>query len=238
MHGTPAAIRLTEPPTTYPNAAPAPAAAPSQAAAGELTTALVREWGPLLKPVGLGLLVALHSFEETAAGHPFYGWAHCTQTALAAYLDTSQDTIARYSNLLQTCGLLQVAEVETARGKQKLYRVARGLLLPSLALLEYLVFDADAWTRKHTAWLLGTLAPLGPETELTRLIRIMRRAYQVTPDGRGAVTVAEGARLTRAGSYRPRPEPAAQQRRLHIPGSDPHDAESAAAESAASADQE
>ena len=76
--------------------------------------------------LGIGLLVALHSFEETTPGHPYYGWAHCTQTALAAYLDTSQDTVARYTNLLALCGLVRVEEVETARGKQKLYRVARG----------------------------------------------------------------------------------------------------------------
>ena len=130
---------------------PAPAAI-----GGELTPGLLREWGPLLKPAGIGLLVALHSFEETTPGHSFFGWAHCTQNALAAYLDTSQDSIARYSNLLQTCGLLQMEEVETPRGKQKLYRVRRDAPLPSLALLEYLVFDADNWTRKHTACLLYT----------------------------------------------------------------------------------
>src|SRR5215204_892907 len=67
---------------------------------GDLAPSLLREWGPILKPVGLGLLTVLHSFEETTSGHPFFGWAHCTQTALAAYLDTSQDTIARYTNLL------------------------------------------------------------------------------------------------------------------------------------------
>src|SRR5438045_3685555 len=75
---------------------------------GELSPALVRAWGPLLKPTGLGLLLVLHSFEETTPGHSFFGWAHCTQTTLAAYLDTSQDTIARYSNLLLLCGLMQV----------------------------------------------------------------------------------------------------------------------------------
>src|SRR5690242_295268 len=140
----------------------------AEAVAGELTPTLIREWGPLLKPTGIGLLVALHSFEETTPGHPHYGWAHCTQNALAAFLDTSQDTIARYSNLLQHCDLLQVEEIETPRGKQKLYRVARGRPLPSLALLEYLVFDADPWTRKHTGWLAAGCAPLGPETEVTR----------------------------------------------------------------------
>src|SRR5438876_866223 len=64
---------------------------------GGLGAGMLREWGPVLKPVGLGLLAALQAFEETQAGHPFFGWAHCTQTALAAYLDTSQDTIARYT---------------------------------------------------------------------------------------------------------------------------------------------
>jgi hypothetical protein len=109
---------------------------------------------------------------------------------------------------------VQVEEVETPRGKQKLYRVARGLALPSLALLEYLVFEADNWTRKHTAWLAGGCAPLGPETELTRLTGIMRRAYRVAIDGRGLATMTEGARLTRPGSYRPRREPGAAQPRL------------------------
>src|SRR5690349_17970578 len=87
--------------------------APVQPAVGDLPSALLREWAPVLKPVGLGLLVALHSLEETTPGHPFYGWAHCTQTTLAATLDTSQDTIARYTGLLQVCGLLRVDEVET-----------------------------------------------------------------------------------------------------------------------------
>ena len=182
-----------------------------EAVAGELTPTLIREWGPLLKPTGIGLLVALHSFEETTPGHPYYGWAHCTQNALAAYLDTSQDTIARYTNLLQTTGLLQVEEVETPRGKQKLYRTARGLPLPSLALLEYLVCDADTWTRKHVAWLTQRLAPLGPDTELTRLTAIMRRAYQVTIDSRGLGNVPPTARLTRPNSYVRRREPAAHQ---------------------------
>ncbi len=177
---------------------------------GEISPALVREWGPLLKPTGLGLLLALHSFEETAAGHPFFGWAHCTQTALAAYLDTSQDTIARYSQLLLICGLVQVEEVEIPRGKQKLYRVARGLPLPSVGLLEYLVFDADGWTRKHTGWLTAPLAPLGAATELTRLTEILGRAYRVTRDRAGVATLVDGARLTAAGSYRGR-RPAARQ---------------------------
>jgi hypothetical protein len=187
--------------------------------AGELTPTLIREWGPLLKPTGIGLLVAQHSFEETTPGHPYYGWAHCTQNALAAYLDTSQDTIARYTNLLQTTGLLQVEEVETPRGKQKLYRTARGLLLPSLALLEYLVFDADTWTRKHVAWLTQPLAPLGPDTELTRLTAIMRRAYQVAIDARGLGNVPAAARLTRPNSYVRRREPAAHQPGLLPPDS-------------------
>jgi hypothetical protein len=191
-----------------PEESPAPC---PEAGAGELTPTLIREWGPLLKPTGIGLLVALHSFEETTPGHPYYGWAHCTQNALAAYLDTSQDTIARYTNLLQTTGLLQVEEVETPRGKQKLYRTARGLLLPSLALLEYLVFDADTWTRKHVAWLTQRLAPLGPDTELTRLAAIMRRAYQVTIDARGLGNVVAAARLTRANSYVRRRDSAAYQ---------------------------
>ena len=190
-----------------------------EAVAGDLTPTLIREWGPLLKPAGIGLLVALHSFEETTPGHTYYGWAHCTQNALAAYLDTSQDTIARYTNLLQTTGLLQVEEVETPRGKQKLYRTARGLLLPSLALLEYLVFDADTWTRKHAAWLTQRLAPLGADTELTRLAAIMRRAYQVSIDSRGLGNVPAAARLTRPNSYIRRREPTA-----HQPGLLPPDA--------------
>lgn len=173
--------------------------------------ALLREWGPLLKPSGLGLLAALHSFEEPTPGHPYYGWAHCTQIALAAYLDTSQDTIARYTSLLHICGLVQIEEVETARGKQKLYRVARGLPLPSVALLEHLIFDADAWTRKHTAWLTAPLAPLGPATELTRLTAILHRAYRVALDKRGLAEIAAGARLTPAGSYTRRRDPAAYQ---------------------------
>ena len=199
---------------TDPVVSPIPEESPAlrlEAGAGELTPTLIREWGPLLKPTGIGLLVALHSFEETTPGHPYYGWAHCTQNALAAYLDTSQDTIARYTNLLQTTGLLQVEEVETPRGKQKLYRTARGLLLPSLALLEYLVFDADTWTRKHVAWLTQRLAPLGPDTELTRLAAIMRRAYQVTIDARGLGNVVAAARLTRANSYVRRRDSAAYQ---------------------------
>ncbi|HMA37710.1 MAG TPA: hypothetical protein VKY74_24870, partial [Chloroflexia bacterium] len=221
MYGKPTAgIRH---PSAAPSAAPpaptrpvgddaaAPGEAPAAAVGGELTPALIREWGPLLKPTGIGLLVALHSFEEATPGHPYYGWAHCTQNALAAYLDTSQDTIARYTNLLQTCGLLQVEDVETPRGKQKLYRVARGLPLPSLALLEYLAFDADPWSRKHSAWLTGALAALGPATELTRLTAIMGRAYRVAIDGRGLATIVDGARLTRPGSYIRRREPSAQQ---------------------------
>lgn len=186
---------------------------PLQAAAntvGELSPALVRAWGPLLKPTGLGLLLALHSFEETTPGHPFFGWAHCTQTALATYLDTSQDTIARYSNLLLICGLMQVQEVETARGKQKLYRVTRDLPLPSLGLLEYLLFDADTWTRKHTGWLARALAPLGAETELTRLTAILGRAYRVQFDRAGVATLVDGQRLTAPGSYRQRTATARQ----------------------------
>jgi hypothetical protein len=206
---------------------PAPRA---ESVAGELTPGLIREWGPLLKPTGIGLLVALHSFEETTPGHPYYGWAHCTQNALAAYLDTSQDTIARYTNLLQTTGLLQVEEVETPRGKQKLYRTARGLPLPSLALLEYLVFDANTWTRKHVAWLMQRLAPLGPDTELTRLAAIMRRAYQVNIDSRGLGQVDAAARLTRPNSYVRRGEPAA-----HQPGLLPPDSASCGLVAAASA---
>jgi hypothetical protein len=205
-------------PTGSPHAQESPAPRP-ESVAGELTPVLIREWGPLLKPTGIGLLVALHSFEEATPGHPYYGWAHCTQNALAAYLDTSQDTIARYTNLLQTTGLLQVEEVETPRGKQKLYRTARGLLLPSLALLEYLVFDADSWTRKHVAWLTQRLAPLGPDTELTRLAAIMRRAYQVSIDSRGLGNVDATVRLTRPNSYVRRREPAAHQPGLLPPGS-------------------
>ena len=183
---------------------------PSAMSVGEISPALVREWGPLLKPTGLGLLLALHSFEETTGGHPFFGWAHCTQTALAAYLDTSQDTIARYSQLLLICGLVQVEEVEIPRGKQKLYRVARGLPLPSVGLLEYLLFDADGWTRKHTGWLTAPLVPLGAATELTRLTGILGRAYGVTRDRAGVATLVAGARLTAAGSYRGRPAVARQ----------------------------
>jgi hypothetical protein len=180
---------------------PSPAAPGAGVGVGDLAPALLREWGPILKPVGLGLLTILHSFEETTPGHPFFGWAHCTQTALAAYLDTSQDTIARYTNLLLVCGLIRVDEVETSRGKQKLYRAARGLALPSLGLLEYLIFDADAWTRKHTAWLLDGLPALGGETELTRLLVAMRRAYTTAHDARGLAVVTQGRRLTAPGTF-------------------------------------
>src|SRR5207253_2219031 len=90
-------------------------------------------------------------------------------------------------------------------------RVARGRPLPSLALLEHLVFDADTWTRKHTAWLTAPLAPLGPETELTRLTAILARTCRVQIDSRGLATLAGGERLTRPGSYRPRPVPDAHQ---------------------------
>jgi hypothetical protein len=217
MYGSPAQTRpsgAARSNSIDPGAGASPAAeAPRTPAAigGELTPGLLREWGPLLKPAGIGLLVALHSFEETTPGHSFFGWAHCTQNALAAYLDTSQDSIARYSNLLQTCGLLQVEEVETPRGKQKLYRVRRDAPLPSLALLEYLVFDADNWTRKHTAWLTGGVAALGAETEITRLTAIMRRAYHVQIDARGLAALSDGARLTRPGSYLGRTPPAARQ---------------------------
>ncbi|MGI8586736.1 MAG: hypothetical protein ACR2M0_03495 [Chloroflexia bacterium] len=184
---------------------------------GDLDPALIREWGPLLKPTGIGLLVALHSLEEAVPGHPRYGWAHCTQTALSAYLGTSQDTIARYTNLLQLCGLLIVEEVETPRGRQKLYRVARGLLLPSLGLIEYLIFDADNWTRKHTAWLAASVAPLGPATELTRLTALMARAYRVQTDPRGIASLLDGARLTHPDTYLRRREPSATQPALTLP---------------------
>ena len=214
-------------PAGSPRVEDSPASRP-ESVAGELTPGLIREWGPLLKPTGIGLLVALHSFEETAPGHPYYGWAHCTQNALAAYLDTSQDTIARYTNLLHTTGLLQVEEVETPRGKQKLYRTARGLPLPSLALLEYLVFDADTWTRKHVAWLTQRLAPLGPDTELTRLAAIMHRAYQVSIDSRGLGNVDAAVRLTRPNSYVRRREPIAHQPDLLSPDSSASSGQAAA----------
>ncbi len=221
MRGKPAIISdpsaKESAPTIFPHSASPTSAGTAHPAArsayppvGEISPALVREWGPLLKPTGLGLLLALHSFEETTPGHPHFGWAHCTQTALAAYLDTSQDTIARYSNLLLTCGLVQVEEVEIPRGKQKLYRVTRGLPLPSLGLLEYLLFDADVWTRKHTGWLTIPLAPLGPTTELTRLTTILGRAYRVTRDRAGVATLVDGRRLTAPGSYRARLAPARQ----------------------------
>ena len=193
---------------------------PGEPAVGDLPAALLREWGPILKPVGLGLLTALQSFEETTPGHPFFGWAHCTQTALGAYLDTSQDTIARYTSLLVTCGLLRVEEVETPRGRQKLYRIVRGGILPSLGLLEHLLFDADAWTRKHTAWLLDSFSPLGGETELARLLAALRRAYTCSRDAGGRQQVVAGPRLTAPGAYLARRAAAAQEP-LPIPLSAP-----------------
>jgi hypothetical protein len=186
-------------------------------AAGDLGGAVAREWGPVLKPVGLGLLLALHSFEETTPGHPFYGWAHCTQTALAAYLDTSQDTIARYTQLLVACGLIRVDEVETARGKQKLYRATRGPVLPSVGLVEHLVFDADQWTRKHTAWLLEGFPAAVGETELGRVVEVLRRAYTTARDGKGLAEITQGTRLTAAGSFLAR-RAAARQEELGIGG--------------------
>ena len=187
-----------------------PAAPEPGPGVGDLAPGLLREWGPLLKPVGLGLLTALHSFEETTPGHPFFGWAHCTQTALAAYLDTSQDTIARYTNLLLVCSLIRVDEVETSRGKQKLYRAARGLVLPALGLLEHLIFDADSWTRKHTAWLLDGFPALGGETELARLLAAMRRAYTTARDAKGLAVLTQGRRLTAPGAFLPRRAAATQ----------------------------
>src|SRR5439155_9284387 len=58
---------------------------------------------------------------------------------------------------------------------------------------EYLLFEADAWTRKHTAWLLAGLPVLGgEETELGRVLAVVRRA------------ATAGQRLTPVGSFRQR----------------------------------
>jgi hypothetical protein len=172
---------------------------------GELSLALVRDWAPLLKPAGVGLLTTIHAWEEQNPRSPFYGWMHLAQETLAAYLDIGRTSIIRYRNLLDTCRLIEQREVSYRRPGMKLHqtvmRVSRAEVQPSLRLLEYLIFEADDWTRKHTAWLLTGFQPPRDDGELGRLVATMRRAYKVSISDSGLAVISEGARLTTAGSF-------------------------------------
>ncbi len=172
---------------------------------GELSLALVRDWAPLLKPAGVGLLTTIHAWEEQNPRSPFYGWMHLAQETLAAYLDMGRTSIIRYRNLLDTCGLIEQREVSYHRPGMKLHqtvlRVSRAEVQPSLRLLEYLIFEAEDWTRKHTAWLMTNFQPPRDDSELGRLIATMRRAYKVSVGGSGLAVITDGERLTAAGSF-------------------------------------
>ncbi len=172
---------------------------------GELSLALVRDWAPLLKSSGVGLLATIHAWEEQNPRSPFYGWMHLAQETLAAYLDMGRTSIIRYRNLLDTCGLIEQREVSYHRPGMKLHqtvlRVSRAEVQPSLRLLEYLIFEAEDWTRKHTAWLLTDFQPPRDDSELGRLVATMRRAYQVSVGSSGIAVITEGERLTVAGSF-------------------------------------
>jgi len=172
---------------------------------GELPLSLVREWTPLLKPTGSGLLLTIHAWEDTNPRSPFYGWMHASQERLAAYCDTGRTTIIRYRDLLKLCGLIEERQVSDRRSRMKLhqnvYRVNRAPVLPSHGLLEYLLFDADEWTRKHTAWLLTTYQPLVEESELGRLLAAMRRSYETQLTSSGTLEVVSGKRLSEAHSF-------------------------------------
>ncbi|PZS05856.1 MAG: hypothetical protein DLM69_00580 [Candidatus Chloroheliales bacterium] len=172
---------------------------------GELSLALLREWAPLLKPAGVGLLTTIHAWEEQNPRSPFYGWMHLAQETLAAYLDMGRTSIIRYRNLLDSCGLIEQREVSYRRPGMKLHqtvlRVSRAEVQPSLRLLEYLIFEADDWTRKHSAWLLTDFQPPRDDGELGRLVATMRRAYKVNISDSGLAVITEGERLTMAGSF-------------------------------------
>ncbi len=171
---------------------------------GEMSLALLREWAPLLKPTGVGLLATIHAWEEQNHYSPFYGWMHIAQERLAAYMDVGRTTIVRYCGLLDTCGLIERREVSQRRRGYKMHqtvmRAMRGEVQPSLRLLEYLAFDADDWTRKHTAWLLTNFQPISDDSELARNLAAMRRAYTLHLTTDGLATITHGQRLTEPGS--------------------------------------
>jgi|GEM_PF-5846532 len=117
----------------------------------------LKAWLPVITPRGMDLLLRLCALE--LRDHPTRAGMLPPVRALArAGLPwmPARSTLQRFLDLWAAIGLVRR---EVTPDGQIAFVVARERILPSIATLEYLAFDAPAWIRRHMARLLRTTNP-------------------------------------------------------------------------------
>lgn len=158
-------------------------------------------WLPIITPAGRDLLLRLSRYE--LHGHPVRDGALPSVRALVrANLSgiPARSTLQRLFEMWEAIGLVTR---ETALDGSLAFRINRNRILPSIATMEYLAFDAPDWIRRRMSRILRSnpreLGQLGP------IVQLMRQAYQMRLDP--LPVIVQGNRMSDKRYPVPIPEP-------------------------------